>query len=110
MFHMLSCFNLVADTTLPEFRESLRVFNEHMANQDLIHSVGPIGRRRRDTIMDTDEERDQEYFFIMSFRDDEQVDRSIAYIRAIDDPGTTFHTALFAQVKDAIFISWQDID
>ena len=110
MFHMLSCFNLVPETTLEKFRESLRVFNEHMEAEDLIHSCGPVGRRRRDTIMDTDEERDQEYFFIMSFRDDAQVDRSIAYVRAIDDPGTTFHTALFSQVKDAIFISWQDIE
>jgi hypothetical protein len=64
MFHMLTCFNLKPNYTLDDFRRSITDFTEHMQASDLVHSTGPIGHRQSDTIMDTDSERNHEYFFL----------------------------------------------
>ena len=87
MFHMLTCFNLKPEITLDQIRQSLAEFTEHMKEVDLVHSTGPIGRRQSDTLMDTDSERDQEFFFIMSFRDRAQCDRAVKYILPDEEPG-----------------------
>ena len=109
MFHMLTCFNLKPEITLDEIRQSLAEFTEHMKQVDLVHSTGPIGRRQRDTIMDTDSERDHDYFFITSFRDRAQCDRAVEYILPHKEPGESRHTAVFSKVRDQIFICWEDV-
>ena len=63
MFHMLSCFNLQTGASLDEFRHALAEFTQHLQAIDLVQSTGPVGRRQSNTIMDTDSERDHEYFF-----------------------------------------------
>jgi len=106
---MLTCFNLVPETSIDEFRQSLAAFTEHMQEIDLVHSTGPVGRRQTDTIMDTDEERDHEYFFLTNFRDRAQCGRSVEYILPHQEPGESSHKAVYSKVKDPVFICWEDI-
>ena len=80
MFHMLTCFNLKDEISIAEFGDSLARFSSHLVSLDLLHETGPIGRRQRHPIMDTDSERDHEYFFIMSFRDRAQCDEAVKHI------------------------------
>jgi len=109
MFHMLTCFNLKPEFTMNVFRQAVIEFTEHMQNNNLVHSTGPIGRRQSDTIMDTDRERDHEYFFIMSFRDRSQCDRAVEYLLPHEEPGEAIHEAVYSKVKDQIFICWEDL-
>lgn len=109
MFHMLTCFNLRPESTLDEFRQSLDLFTRHMQELDLVLSIGPIGRRQADTIMDTDDERDHEYFFITTFRDRAQCDFSVEYILPHKEPGESSHNAVYTKVMDPVFICWEDI-
>ena len=109
MFHMLSCFNLKPETTEVDLRRSVADFTAHMQNIDLVQSTGPIGRRQSDTIMDTDSERDHQFFFVMSFRDREQCDRAVAHIYSKEEPAESIHNAVFTMIKDQVFICWEDI-
>jgi len=109
MFHMLTCFNLKQEHSIGEFSQSLCDFTAHLQKIDLLHSTGPVGRRQRHTIMDTDSERDHEYFFIMSFQDRAQCDRAVEYILPHKEPGDSIHNATLANVKDPVFICWEDI-
>ena len=109
MFHLLSCFNLKPDRTVQEFRRSVADFTAHLKNIDLIHSTGPVGRRQTDTIMDTDSERDHQYFFIMTFRDRAQCDQAVQHIFSRSEPEDSVHKAMHAMIEDQIFICWEDI-
>ena len=60
--------------------------------------------------MDTDDERDHEYFFIMSFRDREQCDQAVELIKSFEEPDTSIHKAVYANISDAVFICWEDIE
>lgn len=106
---MLSCFNLEQGSSIDEFRRSVADLTSHLQGLDLVQSTGPIGRRQRDTIMDTDSERDHEYFFIMSFRDRAQCDRAVEYILPHDEPGDSIHRAVYANVRNPVFICWEDL-
>lgn len=109
MFHMLTCFSLEPPATIEEFSQSLETYSSHMKSKDLLELTGPVGRRQRHPIMDTDDERDHEYFFIMSFRDREQCDRAVETIQAAGDPESSIHKAVYADIRDPVFICWQDI-
>ena len=109
MFHMLTCFNLKPEIAMDDFRRSLTVFTRHMHEVKLVHSTGPIGRRQSDTIMDTDSERDHEYFFIMSFFDRAQCDKAVDYLLPHEEPGESIHKGVYSKVRDQIFICWEDL-
>lgn len=109
MFHMLSCFDLKSGVTIDEFRESLDELTKHLKDIELIHSTGPVGRRQRHPIMDTDSERDHEFFFIMSFSDRDQCDRAVDYFLPGEAPVDSIHRAVHAKVKDPVFICWEDL-
>ncbi len=109
MFHMLSCFNLKPEITVEEFRQSLAELSNHMNDSGLLHSTGPIGRRQRHPVMDTDDERDQEFFFIMSFEDRAQCDRAVEYLYQHEEPGESIHRSVFTKISDPVFICWEDI-
>ncbi|MEM8935181.1 MAG: DUF6614 family protein [Pseudomonadota bacterium] len=109
MFHMLSCFTLKDGVQIDEFKEALDAFTEHMRDQTLIASIGPIGRRRRDTPMDTDDARDHALFFVTHFDDRSQCDSAYSYILAADQQVAKIHYAVMGKVKsDAVFICWED--
>lgn len=109
MFHMLMCFDLKPESTIDEFRQSIGEFTTHMKDIGLVESTSPIGRRQRDTIMDTDRERDHEYFLIMSFRDRAQCDLAVNHILPHEEPGETVHVAAYSKVESPIFICWEDL-
>jgi hypothetical protein len=106
---MLTCFNLKTDETIQEFQSALAELTAHLKSKNLLERVGPIGLRQTDTIMDTDDERDHQYFFIMTFADRAQCDRSVEYMYAGEAPVGTLHQHMYAQIKDPIFISWVDV-
>ena len=109
MFHMLTCFNLKPEFSMDDFRKSVMDFTKHMQKVDLVHSTGPIGRRQSNTIMDTDSERNHEFFFIMSFSDREQSDKAVGYLLPHEEPGESIHKEVYSKVTDQIFICWEDI-
>ena len=109
MLHMLSCFNLKPETSIEGFRRSLADFTAHMEKIDLVGSTGPIGRRQRHEIMDTDSERDHEYYFVTSFRDRDQCDRAVEYILRHEEPTESIHRRVHSSVEDPVFICWEDL-
>lgn len=109
MFHFLSCFNLKDDTSLDEFRSALHVLHGHLKDLDLLEETGPIGRRVRHPVMDTDEERDYEYYVVMSYRDQAQCDASVEYIQGHKEPGLGIHDAVNQKIADAVFVCWEDV-
>ena len=109
MFHMLTFFDLRPGLSIDEFRQSLTEFTEHLAEIDLVQSMGPIGRRQRHEVMDTDDERDHEYFFTLSFRDRAQCDRSVEYVLRHEEPAESLHNAVYSGVREPIFTCWEDL-
>ncbi len=110
MFHMLTCFNLKPESELKTFQTALDGFVDHMRGIGLVESTSPIGARQSDTAMDTDGERDHQFFFTMTFRDRSQVDEAVALLYKHEGPSETAHHAVYSKVKDPIFICWQDIE
>ncbi len=109
MFHMLTCFNLKPEFDINQFRRAASDFTTHMKDRQLVHSMGSIGRRQRDTILDTDDERDQEYVFIMSFQDRAQSDLAVELILSREEPGLSIHNDVNSMITDHIFICWEDL-
>ena len=109
MFHMLSCFNLKAGEEIDTFRGAFADFTATMKSAGLVEESGPIGRRQSDTPMDTDEERDHEFFVVMTFKDRPQVDAAYAYILKHVEPGEAVHDSVYTRVADPVFICWQDL-
>ena len=109
MFHMLSCFNLKPGTTIGAFQRSLTELDEYLRNIDLVLTTGPIGRREHHPVMDTDSERDHEFFMIMTFRDRTQCDHSVEHVKCGEEPGNSLHCAVWQKVKDPVFICWEDV-
>ena len=109
MFHMLSCFDLKPSVTIDEFQQSIAKFTTHMQELGAVESISSIGRRQRHPIMDTDNDRDHEYFFILSFRDRDQCDRAVDYILPHEEPDETIHNAVSSKIANPIFICWEDL-
>lgn len=107
---MLTCFHLPAGVDIDSFSVAWQSFVRHMQALALIEGSGPIGRRQRDTRLDTDNERDHEYFVLMHFRDRAQADAAWAHIVPRPHPTDALHQELIAKVQNPIFICWQDIE
>jgi hypothetical protein len=52
--------------------------------------------------MDTDGEREHEYFFILSFRDRIQCDRAVEHFASGDEPTDTRHEAVYRKITDGV--------
>ena len=109
MFHMLSCFNLADDEDINEFHQAYNHFVAEMKGIGLVESTGPIGNRQSDTPMDTDDERDHEYFVVMTFRDRKQVDAAYEHIMKHEGSSDVAHDSVYTRVLDPVFICWQDL-
>lgn len=109
-FHMLSCFDLKPGENIETFREAYLAFVEEMKNIGLLEASGPIGRRQSDSPMDTDDQRQHQYFAIMSFRDRAQVDAAYAHIMKHEGASDKAHDRVYGRVLDPVFICWQDLD
>lgn len=108
MFHMLSCFDLKTGVTLAEFQAANTRFAVFMREQGLIESIGPVGRRCKHPVMDTDE-RGQDYFFITSFVDRAQCDASADFIMVGSEPGLGIHAEVMEKVVNSVFVCWEDV-
>ena len=106
---MLSCFDLVPGENIADFSNAYHAFVEEMKHNDMVENTAPIGSRQRDTPMDTDDERDHEYFVVMSFRDRKQVDAAYAHIMKHIEPGKATHDSVYTRVQNPVFICWQDL-
>ena len=86
-----------------------------MIELDLVNSVSTIGRRSRHPIMDTDKERNQEYYFTMTFRSRQQCDQAVNYIQTGNRSSDSSveqdldHHFVGLNITDAIFTCWEDI-
>ena len=109
MFHMLSCFNLQPGESIRTFQANYQNFVEEMRAIDLVESTSSIGRRQDDTPMDTDDERNHEFFVVMSFRDRAQVDAAYAHIEQHFGPSDAAHDQVYTKVLNPVFICWQDL-
>ncbi len=109
MFYMLTCFDLKPEVTIEEFVLAVDAYDQHMIEKELALSMGPIGERQSDTIMDTDSERNHQYFFISTFRNRAQCDLAVEYILKHEEPGDSIHKAMYSKVQNPVFICWQDI-
>ena len=109
MYHMLSCFNLKPGITVDAFQRSLDALNSHLMEVKLLHETSRIGRRDRHEIMDTDSERDLEYYFINTFEDRAQCDRAVAYMQQPDKPAHAIHESVYSKIAEPVFVCWEDI-
>ena len=109
MFHMLSCFNLKPGEEIETFSSAYYQFVAEMKSIDLVEATGPIGKRQNDTPMDTDDERNHEFFVTMSFRNRVQVDAAYDHIMQHVGATDAAHDSVFTRVKDPVFICWQDL-
>jgi hypothetical protein len=107
---MLTCFDLKPKHSIEEFQKSLTDYTAHMHELDLVESHSSIGLRQSDTILDTDDERKQKYFMLMHFRDREQSDNAVTYIKNLEEPAKSLHTNTYSKTQNLIFISWEDIE
>ena len=110
MYRMLSFFDLEDGVDIADFEKALKALSHHLIDVGLLHSMGNIGRRSSDTRMDTDEERSQQWFFVSTFVDKEQCDRSYAYIKTGEEPGKSIHGAVMSRIRNGIFTCWDDVD
>jgi len=110
MFHMLTCFDLKPGIGIEELRAAYADFVKYMKRIDLVDGSGPIGQRQSDTPMDSDAERNHQFFVILSFRDRAQVDAAYAHLAPHEEPAESAHKSVYAKVRNQIFICWQDMD
>ncbi|MEO0369857.1 MAG: DUF6614 family protein [Pseudomonadota bacterium] len=106
--HLLSAFDLRRGTDAAQFAEAYRVFVQELYDADLIVDARPMGRRVSDTPMDTDEDRDHQFFTILTFRDRAHMDGAYAHIEARMRRATAEHAAMYARTANTIFTCWQD--
>jgi len=109
MFHMLSCFDLKAGITIEQFQTSNDRFLAQMQSMGLVQSAGSIGRRNRHPIMDTDQTRNQQYFYIMTFLDEDQCNRAVDRIFSHSEPDDAAHNEIIQIIENQTFICWEDI-
>ena len=110
MIHMLSRFDLKSGVNFEDFSRDYHNTVAQLQAKGLVESTGKIGRRERDTSMDTDAEEAQEFYAIMSFKDREQLDRSYALLTDTAENQSTSHPAVMRAVKNAVFTCWRDME
>ena len=108
MYCMLSCFNLKPGVTKYDFMEARDRFFEHLRDIDLIHSIGPLCERDKETPMDT-EDRSHQYYYLSYFVDKAQCDRSYQYILANQGIKHPIHAAVHTKTCDEVFICYAEL-
>ena len=105
---MHTSFDLANGTSIEEFRDALNAFSELMIAKGLVVSTGPIAERCKHPIMDTDDQRSHQYFFVMSFADRAQCDAAVAHIQSAAADSDPVHKAVYANITDPVFSCWID--
>ena len=110
MYRMLTCFNLADGVTIAEFDALLRRFSNELVGAGLLVSTGPIGNRHRHPVMDTDADRDHEYFFEMCFHDLAQCDEAVNRFQDRDGHPDADHVTLHTMVKAPVLLCREALD
>ena len=108
MFQMHTCFDLSPNVRIEDFKIALERFSSFMQANGLIIDTGPVMQRCRHPIMDTDEERTHQYFFVMSFTDRSQCDAAVQHIQSADPGSDPVHRAIYEDIIHPIFTCWVD--
>ena len=108
MFHLHTSFDLAADVAINDYRATLNAFATLMQKKGLIVETGPVMERCLHPIMDTDEERGHQYFFVISFTDREQCDAAVRDIQAAHPESDPVHRAIYQDIIRPIFSCWAD--
>jgi len=106
---MHTSFDLQPDVELDTYRAALENFSQLMKARGLVVETGPVMERCRHPIMDTDTQRDQQYFFVMSFADREQCDAAVRHIQSADPESDPIHRAVYENIVDPIFTCWIEL-
>lgn len=110
MLHLHTVFDLPPGIQIDDYKVVLDRFSRDMVDRGLLVSTGPVMERLQHPIMDTDGERDQRYFFVMSFTDREQCDAAVRHIKAADPVSDPAHRAIYKDIICPIFSCWVDPD
>ena len=107
---MLSKFDLKPGIVFDEFEQDYLRFIDTIRDLNIIKSADPIGRRLKDTPMDTASDNEPEFYSIMSFKDRKQLDAAYAYLLnpAVPNKDKTTHHKIHKAVINSVFICWQD--
>lgn len=106
---MLAIFDLAPGLEVAEFGRAFADYTAHMRALDLVEGASPIGRRHADTILDTDDERSQQFAVTMTFRSGEQSDRAIAYIESGAEPGRSLHRRVYSRIENPVFMCFEEV-
>ncbi|MEM7731617.1 MAG: DUF6614 family protein [Pseudomonadota bacterium] len=106
--HLLSAFDLRPGTDEESFIDAYRRFVQELFDAGLIIDARPMGRRVSDTPMDTDAERTQQFFTILTFCDRAHMDAAYAHIETRMRAVTGEHVAMYAHTANQVFTCWQD--
>ncbi len=110
MLHLHTSFDLAPDVSIADYQKALDEFSEDMLARGLLQSTGPIMERCHHPVMDTDEDRAHQYFFVMTFADRAQCDAAVAHIKAGDTDSDPIHRAVYKDIIHPIFSCWVDPD
>jgi hypothetical protein len=110
MYHMLSWFDLNEGHTIEQFKQDYRTLVARLSKQDLVVSTSPLGLREPQSNLDTDTDRKQRYFAIMSFRDRDQSEAAYEEILRNIGPAIQPHNHVVSAVREPIFLFWRDLD
>ncbi len=108
MFHMHTSFDLSPDVNIDAYRTTLEQFTALMTESGLMAEAGPVMERCRHPIMDTDDSRSHQYFFVISFTDREQCDAAVRHIQAAHPDSGPVHRAIYQDIINPIFSCWVD--
>lgn len=109
MFHMHMAFDLRGGIKISQFRVRWDAFIDHLREEGLIASAGPIAERRSDTPRDTDEARAHRYFAVITFHDRAQSEAAWDWIEPRLQPTDEKHRSVYSLVSDPIFSCWEDL-
>lgn len=109
MMYLHSSFDLAPGVSLDDYKAALQDFTALLRAKGLLVETGPILERCRHPIMDTDEQRNHRYFFVMSFTDREQCDAAVQHILSADPAGNSAHRAVHQDIISPIFSCWADL-
>ena len=108
MFHMHTSFDLSPNVKIEDYKATLERFSALMQASELLLETGPVMQRCHHPVMDTDEQRSHQYFFVMSFTDRSQCDAAVEHIKAADPASTPVHRAVYEDIINPIFSCWVD--
>ena len=109
MVHMLSCFNLAPGEALEHMQQDIARFSDELLGAGLVRSVSRVGRRFRHPVMDTDSDRNLEFYLIITFEDRAQCDRAVAEVFRHEGSLDSAHASVLGPVSDPVFVCWEDL-